>query len=175
MVDHRGLGAVPRRLGRLMGVVALVAAACGGTSSGTRSAATPTPGPTAAPTATLAPASTPSPILNATPIPTIGQPADDGARIIAVDTPSLTGAGPNPRARDLTIDSPAVGVVQVRLLLPRDYEANAATRWPVLYLLDGSSGAHDGWTSELIDVAPLFAPTDLLVVMPDCGANDPGG
>jgi S-formylglutathione hydrolase FrmB len=158
-----------RRLASLVATASLlVAAGCGG-------AVTPSPTSAPAPTVTLAPAPTRSPTPTATPIPTIGQPADDGARIIAVDTPSLNSAAPNPRARDLTIDSPAVGVVQVRLLLPRDFESSAASRWPVLYLLDGQSGAHDGWTNELIDVTPLFAPTDLLVVMPDCGSDDPGG
>ena len=176
MVEHRGVGVVPGRLARLMAVVTLVAAACSVASTGTPTAATPTPtpAPTAAP-ATATPAPTRTPIPTPTIAPTIGVPADDGARIITVDTPSLNGAAPNPRARDLTIDSPAVGVVQVRLLLPRDFETRASTRWPMLYLLDGQSGAHDGWTNELIDVTPLFAPTDLLVVTPDCGSGDPGG
>ncbi|MGZ6328517.1 MAG: hypothetical protein ACXWN2_07340, partial [Candidatus Limnocylindrales bacterium] len=41
---------------------------------------------------------------------TIGQPADDGARIVGVQTLDA-------RTRDLTIESPAVGTVMVRLLL----------------------------------------------------------
>jgi hypothetical protein len=44
--------------------------------------------------------------------PAIGQPADDGARIINVTKVDI-------RIRDLTIDSPAVGrIVKVRLLVP---------------------------------------------------------
>ena len=65
--------------------------------------------------------------------------------------------------------------MQVRLLLPRDFETRASTRWPVLYLLSARAAGTTDWTNELIDVTPLFAPTDLLVVMPDCGSDDPGG
>lgn len=112
--------------------------------------------------------------------PTTGQPADDGARIIAVESPKVLvhrvwgGSSwivdPNPtpvtRARDLTIDSPAVGIVKVRLLLPRRFDAQPATRWPVLYLLPGSYGTYSDWT-EVFDLEALTAPTNLLVVMPD--------
>jgi diacylglycerol O-acyltransferase / trehalose O-mycolyltransferase len=170
-----------RRLAILLAMVGLLGSACGGAATTTQTSvpssapSSPKAEPSTVPaTATLAPVRTPRP--TPTTAATIGQPADDGARIIAVDTPSLVGAAPNPRARDLTIDSPAVGgTVQVRLLLPADFDAQPETRWPVLYLLDGQSGTHLGWTNELIDVTPLFAPTDLLVVMPDCGLHDPGG
>jgi S-formylglutathione hydrolase FrmB len=82
---------------------------------------------------------------------------------------------PVTRARDLTIDSPAAGrIVKVRLLLPAEFDAQPTTRWPVLYLLGGQSGTHDGWTLYM-DVETLTAPTDLLVVMPDAGADDPNG
>ena len=110
---------------------------------------------------------------------TIGQPADDGARIIAVDanppvihcldtscsTPTYD---PATRARDLTIDSPAVGIVKVRLLLPGGFDSQPATRWPVLYLLTGGPGMYSDWT-EYSDIETLAAPKDLLVVMPDDG------
>ena len=91
--------------------------------------------------------------------PTIGDAADDGARIVAVDTIDA-------RTRDLTIDSPSVGIVQVRLLLPASFDAEPDTTWPVLYLLHGAWGNHADWTN-LTDVEALTAPTDLLVVMPD--------
>jgi diacylglycerol O-acyltransferase / trehalose O-mycolyltransferase / mycolyltransferase Ag85 len=162
----------------MLAVIALVATACGGAATPDPTSA-PAPIANTAPTTastTAPPAATRTPNPTATPVPTIGLPADDGARIIAVDAKVIIGSVPVTRARDLKIDSPAVGrIVQVRLLLPKDFEARASTRWPVLYLLDGQSGAHDGWTNELIDVTPLFAPTDLLVVMPDCGSDDPGG
>ena len=106
-----------------------------------------------------------SPVPSAVPT-TIGQPADDGARIVAVDVL-------DPRMRDLTIESPSVGRVKVRLLLPADFEAQPDATWPVLYLLHGSGGSHAEWTDNT-DVESLTAPTDLLVVMPDAGTDDDG-
>lgn len=85
--------------------------------------------------------------------------ADDGARIVQVDTIDA-------RTRDLTIDSPSVGTARVRLLLPSGFAAQPATTWPVLYLLHGYSDDHADWTVRT-DVEALTAPTDLLVVMPD--------
>jgi diacylglycerol O-acyltransferase / trehalose O-mycolyltransferase len=80
---------------------------------------------------------------------------------------------PNPipvtRVRDLTIDSPGVGTVKVRLLLPSRFDAQPSTRWPVLYLLDGCPSLYSDW-SEFTDINAPTAPTDLLVVMPDAGA-----
>ncbi len=96
----------------------------------------------------------------------VGQPADDGARIVKVDTLA-------PRMRDLTIESPAVGRVMVRLLLPSTFETQPATSWPVLYLLHGAGGSHAEWTDNT-DVQAVTAPTDLLVVMPDGGSDDNG-
>ena len=95
--------------------------------------------------------------------PAIGETADDGARIVDV-------AIIDARTRDLTIDSPSVGEVKVRLLLPSTFDAMPTTNWPVLYLLHGSGGNHEDWTN-LTDVKELIEPTDLLVVMPDGGAN----
>ena len=99
----------------------------------------------------------------ATLAPAVGEPADDGARITHVDTVDA-------RTRDLTIELPSVGSVKVRLLLPANYDAEPGTTWPVLYLLHGSSGNHEDWTN-LTDLEDLTAPTDLLVVMPDGGAE----
>jgi S-formylglutathione hydrolase FrmB len=107
-----------------------------------------------APTAGVPAALAASPALSP-----IGQTADDGARIVAVDTLDT-------RTRDLTIDSPAVGTVQVRLLLPPAFDAQPTTRWPVLYLLHGYTGSHRDWTANS-DIETLTARTDLLVVMPD--------
>lgn len=150
------------------------------------SSATSTVGPTVTSTATPAPTRTaaPTPTL----AQTIGEPADDGARIIEVLAPKtlpqqvqagadFVAASPAPvtRVRDLTIDSPAVaGLVHVRLLLPAHWDAKPAATWPVLYLLGGQSGTYDGWTVYL-DAEPLTASTDLLVVMADQGADDPNG
>ena len=60
--------------------------------------------------------------------------------------------------------------MKVRLLLPSAYDAQAATRWPVLYLLDGGDSSYDHWT-KYFDVEEMTEPTDLLVVMPDAGAE----
>ena len=97
---------------------------------------------------------------------TIGEPADDGARVIEVETI-------DPRTRDLTIQSPSVGRVQVRLLLPTAFDAQPHATWPVLYLLHGSGGDHTEWTNNT-DVEAVTAATDLLVVMPDAGTDDNG-
>ena len=95
--------------------------------------------------------------------PTIGKAADDGARIVKVETV-------DERIRDLTIDSPSVGIVKVRLLLPAKFDAEPTTTWPVLYLLHGAWANHEDWTN-LTDVEALTAPTDLLVVMPDAATG----
>ena len=95
--------------------------------------------------------------------PAIGEAADDGARIVDVATIDA-------RTRDLTIHSPSVGEVQVRLLLPSKFDSATTTDWPVLYLLHGAAGNHEDWTN-FTDVKALTEPTDLLVVMPDGGAN----
>ena len=94
---------------------------------------------------------------------TIGQPADDGARIVAIEKIDA-------RTRDLTIESPSVGTVKVRLLLPASFDEQSESRWPVLYLLHGAGGDHTEWTGAT-DVEELTAPTDLLVVMPDANAD----
>jgi len=110
----------------------------------------------------------PTPTTGASPttssLPTIGQPADDGARIIGVTTMDA-------RTRDLTIQSPALGspfgVTIVRLLLPDKFDAQPSTRWPVLYLLCGGGGRDQTDWTVYTDVEQLTAPTDLLVVMPE--------
>jgi diacylglycerol O-acyltransferase/trehalose O-mycolyltransferase len=107
--------------------------------------------------------------------PAIGAAADDGARIIAVDTNPPNLLVPTPRIRDLTIDSPAVGgIVRVWLLLPTQFDAQPSTRWPVLYVLPGSDGGHQEWAPGLDDET-LTATTDLLIVMPDANEHDFGG
>jgi diacylglycerol O-acyltransferase/trehalose O-mycolyltransferase len=139
--------------------IIVVAGACSsstgiGSPSGPASPATPAA--TATAVSSIAPSSAPSP--SATPI---GQPADDGARVVGVETVG-------PRVRDLTIESPAVGTTIVRLLLPAAFDAQPTTRWPVLYLLHGANGSHEAWMGYT-DVESLVAPLDLLVVMPDAG------
>jgi diacylglycerol O-acyltransferase/trehalose O-mycolyltransferase len=94
---------------------------------------------------------------------TIGEAADDGARIVQVDV--IDG-----RTRDLLIESPSVGYATVRLLLPEGFDEQAAADLPVLYLLHGQWDDYTSWTRET-DVKELTAPTNLLVAMPHAGAN----
>ena len=112
----------------------------------------------------VSPPPSPSPAPS---LATIGLPADDGARIVAVEKVDT-------RTRDLTIESPSVGTVMVRLLLPSAFEAEPETRWPVLYLLQGCCDTYDSWTRET-DVEELTADTDLLVVMPAATRAGDGG
>lgn len=105
----------------------------------------------------------PSPSPEPATLRTIGQPADDGARIVGV-------AEIDDRVTDLTIDSPAVGLAKVRLLLPRAFAAKAGTRWPVLYLLQGATDDYTSWSTGS-DVAEIAALENVLVVMPAATAD----
>jgi S-formylglutathione hydrolase FrmB len=72
------------------------------------------------------------------------------------------------RTRDLTIESPSVGEVKVRLLLPPGFHEDPDATYPVLYLLHGAWDDYTSWTRET-DVEELTADLPLLVVMPDGG------
>jgi diacylglycerol O-acyltransferase/trehalose O-mycolyltransferase len=70
---------------------------------------------------------------------------------------------------DLTIDSPALGrTAEVRLLLPRRFQAQPTRRWPVLWLLQGCCDSYQSWTRST-DVDELAELGDVLVVMPEAG------
>lgn len=99
------------------------------------------------------------------PAVTIGLPAADGARMVDVQVIEE-------RTRDVTIESPAVGTVQVRLLLPEGSDDGSAT-FPVLTLLHGGGGSHLDWP-ELTDVETFTAPTGMLVAMPDAASSKLG-
>src|SRR5690349_12770696 len=61
------------------------------------------------------------------------------------------------RMRDLTVASPALGATaMVRLLLPGDFATQPERRWPVLFLLHGSSELYLNLTRSS-DVEPLTA------------------
>ena len=130
-----------RSAATLLPALCLVLGAC----SSTGGSATAPPSGTAAPTATAS-------------LATVGQPADDGARV--VDVRSLGN-----RARDLTIESPSVGTVKVRLLVPSTFADQPTAKFPTLYLLHGAGGGYTDWTSNT-DVERLTLPTNLLVAMP---------
>jgi S-formylglutathione hydrolase FrmB len=140
-------------------VLALVLAACGSPAASPSGAASPSTAAAASPsTAAASPGQWPLSDLA-----TIGTPADDGARIVKVDTLDA-------RTRDLTIESPSVGTVQARLLLPASFAADPAARFPALYLLHGADGEYTDWTTKS-DVEGITAPTNFLVVMPAAASS----
>lgn len=85
---------------------------------------------------------------------------------------TLTGSEPlGPRLSQLTFTSDAVrGPVRARLLMPAGAATEPARRYPVLYLLHGSSQGAADWTRDG-EAAALTAGLDLIVVMPDGGDN----
>ncbi|MBY8880267.1 alpha/beta hydrolase [Actinacidiphila acidipaludis] len=90
--------------------------------------------------------------------------ADDGAYVAAqqwLDTRTL----------DLTVHSPAMAADEhVRLLVPPDWNSRPNEPWPVLYLLHGCCDSYVSWTRST-DVEQLTGTTDVLVVMPEAGAD----
>jgi S-formylglutathione hydrolase FrmB len=131
--------------------LALILAACGSPAA-SPSAAAGSPPPAGSPGA-----------WHLGDLPTIGEPADDGARIVNVETLDA-------RTRDLTIESPSVGTVKVRLLLPASFADDPAARFPALYLLHGADGEYTDWSTKS-DVEGTTAPTDLIVVMPAAASS----
>jgi S-formylglutathione hydrolase FrmB len=92
------------------------------------------------------------------------RPSDAGSASIAATLPL------DDRARDITVDSPAMGRrVQVRLLLPARFDAEPGRRWPVLYLLHGCCDSYQSWTG-FTDVERLTAGLGVIVAMPEGGA-----
>ena len=130
-------------------------------------AACSTPAASSSPGST--PAGSPAPAASSSPgtsLATIGQPADDGARIVNVETL-------DPRTKDITIESPVVGTVKTRLLLPSSFADQPNTKFPLLLLLHGGAGNYTDWTSKT-DVASLTAPTNLIVAMPAAATSNLG-
>lgn len=64
--------------------------------------------------------------------------------------------------------------VNVRILLPPDYGAEPQRRYPVLYLLHGTSGGAADWTTQG-EAAEATAGLPLIVVMPDIALGGDGG
>jgi S-formylglutathione hydrolase FrmB len=74
------------------------------------------------------------------------------------------------RIIDLTFTTPALGDARsVRVLLPPEY-GTAAKRYPLLYLLHGTSGDHTLWT-DVLAVQDMAGSEQMLIVMPDGGFN----
>jgi S-formylglutathione hydrolase FrmB len=75
----------------------------------------------------------------------------------------------------LTVTTPALpGAANIRILLPSDYAAHPARRYPVLYLLHGTSGGASDWTT-VGDAERTTAGLPVIVVMPDIALDDSGG
>jgi len=74
------------------------------------------------------------------------------------------------RVRTTALSGPA----DIRILLPSGYAAHPRERYPVLYLLHGTSGGAADWTT----LGGAQRTTDgrpLIVVMPDIGLDHDGG
>lgn len=75
----------------------------------------------------------------------------------------------DPRLTQLTFHTDALASpTQVRILLPAGYDASSARRYPVLYLLHGTSGDDTDWTVQG-DAEAITAGLPLIVVMPSGG------
>lgn len=64
--------------------------------------------------------------------------------------------------------------VDVRILVPDDYDATPKKRYPVLYLFHGTSGRASDWVM-FGHAAETTAGLPLIVVMPDAGFDGDGG
>jgi diacylglycerol O-acyltransferase / trehalose O-mycolyltransferase len=75
----------------------------------------------------------------------------------------------------LTVSTKALpGPAHVRVLLPTGYAHHPRRRYPVLYLLHGTSGGAADWTTTG-GAEQTTAGKPLIVVMPDIALNDDGG
>jgi S-formylglutathione hydrolase FrmB len=75
----------------------------------------------------------------------------------------------------LSVSTAALGrAVRLRILLPDGYPADPTRRYPVLYLLHGTSGGADDWLTSG-DVRATTSGLPVIVVMPDGGFDNDGG
>lgn len=94
----------------------------------------------------------------------------DGIHVVAVTQV-------DPRQYNVSVLSAALGrPVNVRILVPSDYQDQPSTRYPVLYLFHGTYGQASDWVNYG-GAEQTTAGLPLIVVMPDCGlvAGDGGG
>jgi S-formylglutathione hydrolase FrmB len=120
-------------------------------------------------TGTAAAEDTPSPVCTprSTPIPTAP----------ATQLEDVAVAGTGGRLHRFALQSPALnGRTYVNVLLPGGYDASAAARYPVLYLLHGAIGGYGDWHAAgnvigIVDEAVHAGKAPpFIVVMPDAGA-----
>jgi S-formylglutathione hydrolase FrmB len=91
---------------------------------------------------------------------------------ITVDSQQLVNSN-DPRLYELELSTSALpSPVDVRVLLPTNYDPSQ--QYPVLYLLDGTSGSASDWT-DLGNAEQTTAGLPLIVVMPNIDLNGDGG
>jgi S-formylglutathione hydrolase FrmB len=79
------------------------------------------------------------------------------------------------RQYDVAVLPAALGrQVDVRVLVPADYDQDPTIRYPVLYLFHGTSGRASDWVNSG-DAEASTQGLPLIVVMPDAGFNGNGG
>jgi S-formylglutathione hydrolase FrmB len=94
----------------------------------------------------------------------------DGAALHVVAVKQLS-----PRLFELRLTTPLLTApTNVQILLPADYDANQARRFPVLYLFHGTSGGARDWT-KMGDAEQTTSGRALITVMPDAAVESNGG
>src|SRR5207248_8712396 len=80
-----------------------------------------------------------------------------------------------PRLLALVVQTKALpSPANVYVLLPPDYATKPHKRWPVFYLLHGTSGTASDWVLKG-DAQNVIGNRELITVMPDIALNDDGG
>ncbi len=81
----------------------------------------------------------------------------------------------DPRVRALVVHTPAIPArLNVWILLPSGYAAHPHRRYPVLYLLHGTSGTASDWVLKGA-AEKVIGKRQLITVMPDIAIGDGGG
>ena len=81
----------------------------------------------------------------------------------------------NPRLVAVVVKTKALpSPANIYVLLPPDYAAHPKRRWPVFYLLHGTSGTASDWT-KTGDAQKVIGDRELITVMPDIALNVDGG
>ena len=81
----------------------------------------------------------------------------------------------NPRLVALVVKTKAIPApLNVYILFPPDYATRPHKRFPVFYLLHGTSGTASDWT-KMGDAQQVIGNRELITVMPDIAINDGGG
>ena len=94
---------------------------------------------------------------------------------VGLSVASWTNTNNDPRLRDYTLASSALGTkqaparVHVEVLLPPGYSAGPRTRYPVLYLLYGHGGSYLDWANHGVERIIDAVDPNVIVVMPDAG------